>query len=75
MLQWGIKVEIGRKFSKQFAMNKQAQRVQGGTPASISDDDDSTGSSQGGGGTSGDDSTGSSQGDNGNGESGDGGIE
>lgn len=45
MLTWGIKAEIGRKFSKVFAMNKQAQRVQGGTSASIASDE---GGEQGG---------------------------
>ena len=46
MLQWGIKAEVGRKFSKQFAMNKTAQRVNGGTPASIAEGEGT--SSQGG---------------------------
>lgn len=67
MLTWGIKAEIGRKFSKVFAMNKQAQRVQGGTSASITTDE---GGEQGGG-----SSEGGENGGNGGGENTGGGIE
>lgn len=66
MLTWGIKAEIGRKFSKVFAMNKTAQRVQGGTSASITSDE----GEQGGG-----SSEGGENGGNGGGENAGGGIE
>ena len=69
MLQWGIKAEVGRKFSKQFAMNKTAQRVNGGTPASIAEGDGSSSSSEGGNGSQ-SDGNGNGSGDNGGDNSG-----
>jgi hypothetical protein len=55
MLQWALGATIGRKFSKQFALNKQAQRVDytdGQEPAEPTDDDNTQtgGGNQGGGG-------------------------
>ena len=52
-IQWSLGATIGRKFSKQFALNKQAQRVdytEGQEPAVPSGDDNSQ---TGGGGTTG----------------------
>ena len=57
-IQWSLGATIGRKFSKQFALNKEAQRVaytEGQEPAVPSDDTTNTGGSdnQGGGGDNG----------------------
>jgi len=55
-IQWSLGATIGRKFSKQFALNKQAQRVdytEGQEPAVPSGDDNSQ--TGGGGGTEGGD--------------------
>ena len=52
-IQWSLGATIGRKFSKQFALNKQAQRVdytEGQEPAVPSGDDNTQ---TGGGGTTG----------------------
>ena len=52
-IQWSLGATIGRKFSKMFALNKQAQRVdytEGQEPAVPSGDDNSQ---TGGGGTTG----------------------
>jgi hypothetical protein len=53
MLQWALGATIGRKFSKQFALNKQAQRVDytdGQEPAEPTDGDNTQtgGGNQGG---------------------------
>ena len=51
-IQWSLGATIGRKFSKQFALNKQAQRVdytEGQEPAVPSGDDNSQTGGNGGG--------------------------
>jgi len=51
-IQWSLDATIGRKFSKQFALNKQAQRVdytEGQEPAVPSGDDNSQTGGGGGG--------------------------
>ena len=65
MLTWGIKAEVGRNFSKQFALNKTAQRVDGGTPASITNEEPTGDSNLNGGGQN--DGGGDNGGDNGGG--------
>ena len=52
-IQWSLGATIGRKFSKVFALNKQAQRVdytEGQEPAVPSGDDNTGGNTQTGGG-------------------------
>ena len=49
MLQWSLGATVGIKFSKKFAIEKQAQKVQGKNLTVIDDDQQGGGSSTGGG--------------------------
>ena len=40
MLQWNIKAEVGQKFSKQFALQRQAQKVKVTNTANVVDLDE-----------------------------------
>ncbi len=47
-LQWTLGASVGKKFSKQFALNKQAERVNFKPIEGIDDDDDNTNTGTGG---------------------------
>lgn len=55
MLQWSLGAQVGTKFSKQFAMNKQAQKVDGtNVPAATEEEPTPTPTPSGDGGDEGD---------------------
>lgn len=55
MLSWAVKASVGQKFSKQFAMNKTAQKVDYSPSQQTAEPDDSgSDDQQGGGGDNGD---------------------
>ena len=53
MLQWNIKAEVGQKFSKQFAQQKQAQKVRVTSTANVVDADEEPAAEPGNGGNGG----------------------
>lgn len=68
MLTWTLGATVGIKFSKEFALHKQAQKVKFvGTDVAIPNDDQPGGEDNGGGGTTPDPGTGGGSGDNGGG--------